>query len=244
MAAALTAAGEDVKGQSGKSAIILVSDFEHIAGAGGTIDDINPKNVMEAASKIKAAYGGKVCVYPVQVGKDAEARKLADQLVATIGCGFVENADNLQTPAQMGAYVQKVFFCPPPPASAEGKAAVVPPPPPMVPGVDKLDAIYFDFDMFELKPEARETLKKNADWLSKNPGKKVVVEGNCDERGTEQYNMALGQRRADAAAKYLNTLGVRSDRISTISYGEDRPVCSESTEGCWSKNRRADFILK
>ncbi|HOD36412.1 MAG TPA: peptidoglycan-associated lipoprotein Pal, partial [Syntrophales bacterium] len=153
-------------------------------------------------------------------------------------------ADNLQTPAQMGAYVQKVFFCPPPPASAEGKAAVVPPPPPMVPGVDKLDAIYFDFDMFELKPEARETLKKNADWLSKNPGKKVVVEGNCDERGTEQYNMALGQRRADAAAKYLNTLGVRSDRISTISYGEDRPVCSESTEGCWSKNRRADFILK
>ncbi len=242
MAAALTAAGEDVKGQSGKSAIILVSDFEHIAGAGGEIDDINPKNVMEAAAKIKATYDGKVCVYPVQVGKDAEAKKLADQLVATVGCGFVENADNLSTPAAMGAYVQKVFFCPP--AAAEEKAAVVPPPPPMVPGVDRLDAVYFDFDKYDLKPAARDTLKKNADWLAKNPGKKVVVEGNCDERGTNEYNMALGQRRAESAAKYMNTLGIRADRISTISYGEDRPICKESNEECWSKNRRADFILK
>ncbi len=243
MATALTAAGEDVKGQSGKTAIILVSDFEHISGAGGAIDDLNPKNVMEAASKLKAAYGGNVCVYPVQVGKDAEARKLADQLVATVGCGFAENADNLQTPAQMGAYVQKVFFCPPPPKAAEEKAAVVPPPP-VVPGVDKLDAIYFDFDKYDLKPAARDTLKKNADWLAKNKDKKVVVEGNCDERGTNEYNMALGQRRAESASKYLNTLGVRADRISTISYGEDRPLCKESNEECWSKNRRADFILK
>jgi len=242
MAKAITAAGEDVKGQSGKSAIILVSDFEHIVGAGGEIDDINPKNVMEAASKLKAAYGDKVCIYPIQVGKDAEAKKLADQIVATVGCGFVENADNLQTPAAMGAYVQKLFFCPPPPKPPEERAAVVAPP--GVPGVDRLDAVYFDFDKFELKPEARETLKKNADWLANNPAKKVVIEGNCDERGTSEYNMALGQRRAESAAKYLNTLGIRADRISTISYGEDRPICKESNEECWSKNRRADFILK
>jgi peptidoglycan-associated lipoprotein len=87
-------------------------------------------------------------------------------------------------------------------------------------------------------------LKQNADWLAKNKDKKVVVEGNCDERGTNEYNMALGQRRADAAAKYLKSLGVGAGRISTVSYGEDRPVCKDSNEACWSKNRRGDFIIK
>jgi peptidoglycan-associated lipoprotein len=239
MGRALAAAGDDVKGLSGKSAIILVSDFEQVEG----IDDLRPKSILENVAKLKADYGDKVCIYSVQVGKDVEGKKLAEQIVADGGCGFVENADNLQTPAAMAAYVQKVFFCPPP-ARAEEKAAVVPPPPPIIPGVDKLGAVYFDFDKYELKPEARATLKKNADWLSKNPDKKVVVEGNCDERGTNEYNMALGQRRAEAAAKYLKSLGVGADRISTISYGEDRPLCKESNEVCWSKNRRDDFIIK
>ena len=242
MAKAITAAGEDVKGQSGKSAIILVSDFEHIAGAGGEIDDLNPKNVLEAASKLKADYGNRVCIYPVQVGKDVEGKKLADQIVATVGCGFVENADNLQTPAAMGAYVQKVFFCPP--AAGAAPAAAVPAAIPAAADVSKLDAVYFDYDKYDLKPAARDTLKKNADWLSKNPGKKVVVEGNCDERGTNEYNRALGQRRAESAAKYLKSLGVGAGRVSTVSYGEDRPVCKESNEACWSKNRRSDFIIK
>jgi len=110
--------------------------------------------------------------------------------------------------------------------------------------VDKLGAVYFDYDKFDLKPAARDTLKKNADWLAKNKDKKVVVEGNCDERGTNEYNRALGQRRADAAAKYLKSLGVGAGRVSTISYGEDRPVCKDSNEACWSKNRRADFVIK
>jgi OOP family OmpA-OmpF porin len=234
---ALAGAGGDIKGLSGKSAIILFSDFEEIEG----VDDIRPKSVMENVAKLKADYGDRVCIYPVQIGTNPVAKKMAEQIVMEAKCGFVENADNLQTPAQMAAYVQKVFYCPPPPP--EEKAAVVPPPP-MVPGVDRLGAIYFDFDKYDLKPEARETLKQNADWLAKNPVKKVVVEGNCDERGTNEYNMALGQRRAEAAAKYLKTLGVGAGRISTISYGEDRPLCRESNEACWSKNRRADFMIK
>jgi len=238
MGRALAAAGGDVKGLSGKTAIILVSDFEQVEG----IDDLRPKSILENVAKIKADYGGRVCIYPVQVGKDVEGKKLAERIVADGGCGFVENADNLQTPAQMGAYVQKVFFCPP--AAGAAPAAVVPPPPPVVPGVDRLDAVYFAYDKYDLNPAARETLKKNADWLSKNKDTKVVVEGNCDERGTNEYNMALGQRRADAAAKYLKSLGVGAGRISTISYGEDKPVCKESNEACWSKNRRGDFIIK
>jgi OOP family OmpA-OmpF porin len=236
---ALAGAGGDLKGAVGKSAIILFSDFEEVEG----IDDIRPKSVMENVAKLKADYGDNLCIYPVQIGKDPVGKKLAEQIVADAGCGFVENADNLTTPAAMAAYVQKVFFCAPTSAApAEKPAAMVPPP--MVPGVDKLDAIYFDFDKYDLRSESRATLKKNADWLTRNPDRKVVIEGNCDERGTNEYNMALGQRRAEAAAKYLNTLGVSAGRILTISYGEDRPVCKESTEECWARNRRDDFILK
>jgi OOP family OmpA-OmpF porin len=235
---ALAGAGGDLKGASGRSAIILFSDFEEIEG----VDDIRPKSVMENVAKLKADYGDNICIYPVQIGTNPMGKKLAEQIAADAKCGFVENADNLQTPAAMAAYVQKVFFCTPPPAPPAERAAVVPPP--MVPGVDRLDAVYFDFDKYELKPEAREALKKNADWLTQNPGKKVVIEGNCDERGTNEYNMALGQRRAEAAAKYLNTLGISAGRISTISYGEDKPICKESTEECWAKNRRDDFMIK
>ncbi|MEN6319701.1 MAG: peptidoglycan-associated lipoprotein Pal [Syntrophaceae bacterium] len=104
--------------------------------------------------------------------------------------------------------------------------------------------MYFYFDKYNLKPEAREALKKDVDWLLKNPDKKAVVEGNCDERGTVEYNLALGQRRDDSAAKYLMDLGIAKDRVSTISYGKERPVCMESNEECWSKNRRADVVLK
>jgi peptidoglycan-associated lipoprotein len=109
---------------------------------------------------------------------------------------------------------------------------------------DQLEAIYFDFDKYVIMPEGREALKRNAEWLQKNAGKKVVVEGNCDERGTNEYNMALGQRRADSAAKYLMDLGIGKDRISTVSYGEEKPLCKEANEACWSKNRRDDFIVK
>jgi OOP family OmpA-OmpF porin len=238
---ALAGAGGDLKGSSGTSAIILFSDFEALEG----VDDIRPKSVMENVAKLKADYGDRVCIYPVQIGKDPVGKKLAEQIVADGQCGFVENADNLQTPDAMAAYVQKVFFClPPPPPPVAEKPVVVPPPPPPPPEVTQLDSIYFDFDRYDLNTEAQETLKKNAAWLAKNPGKKVVVEVNCDDRGTDKYNMALGQKRAESAVKYLKSLGVSPERISTIIYGEERPLCKEESKECWSKNRRADFMIK
>ncbi len=105
------------------------------------------------------------------------------------------------------------------------------------------EKIYFDFDKSDLKPEARAILRKKADWLLKHPEYSVRIEGNCDERGTNEYNLALGQRRADAAKRFLVALGVDESRISTISYGEERPVDPRHCEEAWAKNRRDEFKL-
>jgi len=107
-----------------------------------------------------------------------------------------------------------------------------------------LKEIYFDFDDFQVKSNARETLKANSAWLTKNPAVTVQVEGHCDERGTSEYNLALGAKRAQAAKDYLTTLGIASARITTISYGSEIPVCTEHNEGCWQKNRRDRFVAK
>jgi peptidoglycan-associated lipoprotein len=101
-------------------------------------------------------------------------------------------------------------------------------------------SVHFGFDKSDLVPESRASLQKLADCLKRAPAKKVTVEGNCDERGTTQYNIALGSRRAEAAKKYLSDLGVAAT-VETVSYGKERPVCNESTESCWQKNRRDDF---
>jgi peptidoglycan-associated lipoprotein len=105
-----------------------------------------------------------------------------------------------------------------------------------------LSRIYFDFDRAELSSEAREILGKVAGLLKASPKKTLTIEGNCDNRGTNEYNLALGQQRADVTARYLQTLGIDRKRIKTISYGEERPVCSEATEDCWHRNRNATFV--
>jgi peptidoglycan-associated lipoprotein len=112
------------------------------------------------------------------------------------------------------------------------------------PASSPLKDIYFDFDRYDLRPDARETLQANADWLKQNPAIAVQIEGHCDERGTSEYNLALGAKRAQAAKDYLTTLGVSAQRLSTISYGEELPVCTEHTEECWQKNRHDRFVLK
>jgi len=105
------------------------------------------------------------------------------------------------------------------------------------------ERIYFDFDKSELKPAAQETLTKKAAWLRAHPNYNVNIEGHCDERGTNEYNLALGERRADAASKFLIALGVSRDRITTVSYGEERPADTGHNESAWAKNRRDEFGL-
>jgi peptidoglycan-associated lipoprotein len=105
------------------------------------------------------------------------------------------------------------------------------------------DHIYFDFDKSELTAEARAILVKKAEYLKRNPEYAVRIEGNCDERGTNEYNLALGERRAHAALNFLATLGVSENRMSTISYGEEKPLDSGSSEDAWAKNRNDQFKL-
>lgn len=106
------------------------------------------------------------------------------------------------------------------------------------------ELVFFEFDQSRLLPEAKAILKNKAKWLLANPSANVIIEGHCDERGTNEYNMALGDRRAQSVKNYLVDLGVPSRRLTTISYGEERPLAFGQNETAWAKNRRAQFVIE
>jgi peptidoglycan-associated lipoprotein len=106
-----------------------------------------------------------------------------------------------------------------------------------------LKDIHFDFDKYDIRREDEGILKENAAWLKKNPKMKIQIEGHCDEKGTVEYNLALGERRANNTKKYLVSLGIASDRISMISYGKERPLDPGHNEDAWAKNRRAHIVV-
>src|SRR5258705_11681906 len=103
--------------------------------------------------------------------------------------------------------------------------------------------VHFDYDRYDLAEQERSTLQQNAQWLKQNSGAKAEIEGHCDDRGTVEYNLALGAKRAKSVKDYLVTLGIPGDRLSTISYGEELPLCHEETESCWQRNRRAHSVV-
>lgn len=105
-----------------------------------------------------------------------------------------------------------------------------------------LRTIHFDFDRAEIRGDQRATLQANADWLREHPDVRILIEGHCDERGTRDYNQALGDRRAQAASAYLTSLGISAQRIETISYGEENPIATGEGEQFWSQNRRSEFV--
>ncbi len=108
---------------------------------------------------------------------------------------------------------------------------------------EEIGDIYFDYDKYDIRQGDIPILKKVASALQKYPKLRLIIEGHCDERGTNEYNFALGQKRANSAKNYLISLGISSSRIDIISYGEEKPVCSEQNETCWQKNRRAHFVF-
>ncbi len=119
---------------------------------------------------------------------------------------------------------------------------VEPTPPPAQEPIFELKDALFDYDKYDIRPDTRAVLDSVAAWLNKNKNINVLIEGHCDERGTNEYNLALGEKRATSARDYLIARGVASSRISTISYGEEKPLCTEHNETCWQENRRAHFV--
>jgi peptidoglycan-associated lipoprotein len=139
-------------------------------------------------------------------------------------------------------------------ADASARVTVTPPPPPRPaaapePSLDELftrnvkDA-FFDYDSASIRADAREALSQTAQFLRSYPQVRVTIEGHCDERGSTEYNLALGDRRAQATKDFLASLGVTADRMDTISYGKERPSCTEHSESCWQQNRRGHFVRK
>jgi peptidoglycan-associated lipoprotein len=157
---------------------------------------------------------------------------------------------------------------PAPPPAAPAPATTTPPPPPPPPPpapppertptedeifakktLDQLNAerplddAFFDLDSSQIREDAKPKLQKNADWMKRWTSTKVMIEGHCDSRGTAEYNLALGERRAAAVRAYLVNLGVPLDRVKTVSKGKEQPFCTEEAEPCWSQNRRGHFII-
>ena len=175
-------------------------------------------------------------------------------LVLLAGCAKRPVATVSQAPAPAPAPAAP----PPAPAPAPPPPVAAPAPPPPVPAPeparpappkefranDALKNIYFDFDKYNIRPGDAKILDASAQWLNSNAGYLLLIEGHTDERGTNDYNLALGDRRAKATMNYLVAQGVKSDRITIVSYGEERPVCTEHNEACWARNRRAAFLIK
>lgn len=108
---------------------------------------------------------------------------------------------------------------------------------------ENLENVFFGFDQYNIDDSAKQVLLKNSEWMKKNPSAIVQLQGHCDERGTNNYNIALGQRRARHVKRQLINFGIKKDRLLTISYGEEKPVCLEGRENCWRKNRRVQFLV-
>ncbi|OGL11628.1 MAG: peptidoglycan-associated lipoprotein [Candidatus Rokubacteria bacterium RIFCSPLOWO2_02_FULL_72_37] len=147
------------------------------------------------------------------------------------------------TPAQPSTAAPSMA-APAPAAPKAPAGAAMRPSPKEFTAIADLKDIHFDFDKYDIRPSDAKVLDANAIWLKSHGDYLILIEGHCDERGTNEYNLALGERRAKSTMNYLVSQGVQASRITIISYGEERPTCTEKNEGCWSNNRRAHFLVK
>jgi peptidoglycan-associated lipoprotein len=136
-------------------------------------------------------------------------------------------------------------------ATARLTVAQAPPPPPTTPTVSDEDLfsqnikdVYFDYDKSDIRGDQQTSVQANAQFLTQHPNVNITIEGHCDERGSTDYNLALGDQRASAVKNALSTLGINASRIKTISYGKEKPFCNESNEACWQQNRRGHFVYQ
>lgn len=164
---------------------------------------------------------------------------------AVAGCAKKEAVKKDETPAPPPAAITEPAPAPAPEPVPVSKEPVVKEEPVKVTeeAVQPFETVYFDFDSYVLRQDARDILARNAQWMMKNPAAKVRLEGHCDQRGSDEYNLALGEKRAKAASSYLLTLGVPQANVSTISYGKEKPADPGNDEAAWAKNRRVEFVI-
>ena len=175
-------------------------------------------------------------------------------IVATLGVSACAKKKPAPPPAPAPAPAPPPTTPPPPPPPPPAPPAPAPPQPTedelfAKKTLDELNAekpltdAFFDLDSSEIRADATQGLQKDAEWMKRWPSTKVTVEGHCDSRGSSEYNLALGDRRAKAVAAYLVSLGISADRIQTVSKGKEQPFCSEENEACWQQNRRGHFVI-
>jgi len=195
---------------------IVFSFFALLASGCGTK---TVKSTPEEETKVEAAEAGETAA--AEEAPAAEAEEVTSAAIpAGDAAGQPESLDATGIGSGMSA-----------PTPVEGRTSA-----PFVP-------VYFDFDRSEIRPDQVAAIEANAEVLKANPDISIRIEGNCDERGTNEYNMALGERRAQSAKRYLENLGIDPSRMTTISYGEERPINHGHDELAWSQNRRDDFVI-
>lgn len=213
-----------VAGRSGIAAVAIVL-------AGGLLPGCAKEPATVAASAPPPAGAGGV--RPAAPGAGSGR---AGQVLGDVGLG--DQAAALRGTARSGQASG---------SSASGRSggdAARRPPPKEFTAVAELQDIFFEFDRYDISPESARLLQANAAWLRARPSDIVLIEGHCDERGTDEYNVALGEHRAASTKNFLIAQGVAPGRIMTISYGELLPACDDGSEGCWAQNRRARFLVK
>jgi OOP family OmpA-OmpF porin len=244
-----------LQGNPGQVALIIISDAQ----------DIYTGGAVENAKKLKAALGDKLCIYPIQVGRDAGGRKLMDELAKIGGCGFAVNADDISAPNPMADYVTKVFLAP---APAPAKAPVAAAPPvtvkdsdgdgvpddrdkcPNTPQGAKVNSsgcwvltdVYFDVAKSDLKQTQQ--LDEAASILNRNPQLIVEIQGHTDSSGSAEYNQKLSEARAKAVRDYFIRKGIAAQRLKAAGYGESNPVASNDTAQGRAQNRRVELSPK
>jgi peptidoglycan-associated lipoprotein len=219
----------------------IIQSIVHGAPDGARAGDSVPLTMKgDAGLTASATFAGLVADVPLAESSSNPGLYQGSILIPDGRKGTFRLTGRLQSEADksstLGGPSLRVLDPPPPPApvltAREFNAKKV------------LRSIYFEFDRHELNDESLGALSSNARWLREHPGFKLVIEGHCDERGTNEYNLALGDKRANATRSYLVDAGIQGSRLRTVSYGEERPVASERNERSWARNRRAEFVLE
>lgn len=217
MGAGITDARANLAGSAGKTALIVIGDAKEVYRFHDT------PRAVEAATKLKAEFGDRLCIYPIQVGRDPEGKVLMDEIARIGGCGFAANADDLATPGAMGDYVNKVLL---------QQAAGAPPAKKTAPEKLSLAAdALFDFDKAILKPEGKQALDDFAAKLAKIKYDSLIAVGYTDRLGSEGYNKGLSVRRAEAVKAYLTGKGIGASQIFTDGKGKANSVTGDSCKG-------------